>query len=172
MDRRIFLARGLLILIGSQALCFSPANAQSSLRQQLVGVWTYVHNYNILPDGKRIEPQGPEGTGKGILVLDAPGRFVLNMIRADIPKFALNNRQQGTEAENKAAAQGAIAYFGTYEVDEPNKALTMKIEYSSFPNFNGSTQRRDIKLENDELTITNTTGASGGTAYITWKRSK
>ena len=172
MDRRIFLARGLLILIGSQVLCFSPAAAQSSLRQQLVGVWTYVHNYNILPDGKRIEPQGPEGTGKGILVLDAPGRFVLNMIRADIPKFALNNRQQGTEAENKAAAQGAIAYFGTYEVDEPNKALTMKIEYSSFPNFNGSTQRRDIKLENDELTITNTTGASGGTAYITWKRSK
>ena len=76
------------------------------------------------------------------------------------------------QAENKAAAQGAIAYFGTYEVDEPNKALTMKIEYSSFPNFNGSTQRRDIKLENDELTITNTTGASGGTAYITWKRSK
>jgi hypothetical protein len=172
MDRRIFLARGLLILIGSQVLCFSPAAAQSSLRQQLVGVWTYVHNYNVLPDGKRIEPQGPQGTGKGILVLDATGRFVLNMIRADIPKFTSNNRQQGTEAENKAVAQGVIAYFGTYEVDEPNKALTMKIEYSSFPNFNGSTQRRDIKLENDELTITNTTGASGGTAYITWKRSK
>ena len=48
----------------------------------------------------------------------------------------------------------------------------MKIEYSSFPNFNGATQRREIKLENDELTITNSTAASGGTAYIMWKRSK
>ena len=172
MDRGVFLVGGVSILIGSQALCLSPANAQSSLRQQLVGVWTYVHNYNILPDGKRIEPQGPEGTGKGILVLDASGRFVLNLIRADIPKFASNNRQQGTEAENKAAAQGAIAYFGTYDVDEPSKTLTMKIEYSSFPNFNGATQRREIKLENDELTITNSTAASGGTAYIMWKRSK
>ena len=172
MDRRAFLVRGVSILIGCQALCLSPANAQSSLRQQLVGVWTYVHNYNIFPDGKRIEAHGREGTGKGILVLDASGRFVLNLIRADIPKFASNNRQQGTEVEYKATAQGAIAYFGTYEVDEPNKALTMKIDYSPFPNFNGSTQRREIKLENDELTITNGTAASGGTAYIMWKRSK
>ena len=172
MDRRIVVAATLSILAGSQAFCFSPAAAQSSLQRQLVGVWTYVHNYNVLPDGKRIEPQGPAGTGKGILILDAGGRFVLNMIRADLPKFASNNRQQGTDAENKAVSQGAIAYFGTYEVDEPAKALTLKIEYSSYPNFNGSTQRRGIELKNDELTITNTAGASGGTAYIAWKRSK
>jgi len=48
----------------------------------------------------------------------------------------------------------------------------MRIELSSFPNFNGLQQRRSIKLENDELTVINPTGASGGTAYITWKRVK
>jgi hypothetical protein len=68
--------------------------------------------------------------------------------------------------------QGVIVYYGTYEVEEPSKSLVMRVEYSSFPNFNGAQQRRDIKLENDELTVINAAGASGGTAHIIWKRAK
>jgi lipocalin-like protein len=152
---------------------FVPAAAQSpSLRQRLVGTWTYVHNYNVMPDGKRIEPQGPQGIGKGIFVVDANGRFVWNIIRSDIPKFGSNNRQNGTDAENKATVQGVLAYFGTYEVDESNKSLIMRIEYSSFPNFNGAEQRRTVKIENDELTVINSGAASGGTANVIWKRVK
>ena len=172
MDRRTALALVLSAVIGGSAFCLDPASAQGSLRQQLVGVWTLVHNYNVLPDGKRIEPSGPQGTGKGIFIVDASGHFSWTLIRGDLPKFASNNRQAGTDAENKAVAQGAIAYFGTYEVDENSKTLTMHIEYSSYPNFNGATQRRNIKLENDELTVMNPAGASGGTAYVVWKRAK
>jgi Lipocalin-like domain len=172
MDRRMALVVSLSVLIGGSAFSIHPASAQGSLRQQLVGVWTLVHNYNILPDEKRLEPSGPQGTGKGIFIADASGRFSWTLIRADLPKFASNNRQSGTDAENKAVAQGALAYFGTYEIDEDSKALTMHIEYSSYPNFNGATQRRNIKLENDELTIINSAGASGGTAYVIWKRVK
>jgi RecA-family ATPase len=90
----------------------------------------------------------------------------------DAARIALTLMPMSTEEANKAAIAMIEGLKGTYEVDEPNKALTMKIEYSSFPNFNGATQRREIKLENDELTIINTTAASGGTAYITWKRIK
>src|SRR5262245_44915784 len=146
---------------------FAPAAGQSPpLRQQIVGTWAYVHNYNVMPDGKRTEPQGPQGIGKGIFILDSNGRFVWNLIRSDIPKFASNNRQNGSDAENKAAVQGTIAYYGTYEVDEASKSLIMRIEYSSFPNFNGVEQRRTVKLENDELTVINSTAASGGTANL------
>lgn len=152
---------------------FAPAAAQSpSLRQQIIGTWTYVHNYNVMPDGKRIEPQGPQGIGKGIFILDPNGRFVWNLIRSDLPKFTSNNRQKGTDAENKAVVQGVLAYYGTYEVDESNKSLIMRIEYSSFPNFNGAEQRRTIKLENEELTVINSGAASGGTANLIWKRVK
>jgi hypothetical protein len=159
-------------LIGG-VLSAGPAAAQpSSLKQQIVGTWVYVHNYNIMPDGTRTEPQGPEGTGKGMFMLDSGGRFMWSLIRADIPKFAANNRQKGTDAENRATVQGVIVYYGTYEVEEPSKSLVMRVEYSSFPNFNGAQQRRDIKLENDELTVINAAGASGGTAHIIWKRAK
>jgi hypothetical protein len=56
--------------------------------------------------------------------------------------------------------QGVLAYYGSYEVDENNKSLIMRIEFSSFPNFNGAEQRRTIKLENDELTVINSGAAS------------
>jgi hypothetical protein len=36
--------------------------------------------------------------------------------RADLPKFAANNRNVGTPEENKAIVQGSFAYFGTYTV--------------------------------------------------------
>jgi hypothetical protein len=168
MDRRTALLTTMALLGGLDA---ARAVAQTaSLKQQLVGTWTYVLAYNILPNGTRIEPQGQNG--KGILVLDASGRFVWTLIKPDLPKFASNNRQTGTDAENRAVVQGTLAYYGTYEVDEAAKALVMHIEVSSFPNFNGATQRRSVKLENDELTVINAAGASGGTAYVSWKRAK
>src|SRR5215207_9342457 len=129
------------------AFQINPVTAQGSLRERLIGTWIYVHNYNVGPDGKRFEPQGPEGTGKGILILDAGGRFVWNLIRADIPKFASNNRQKGTDVENRAVSQGAVGYYGTYQVEDSSNTLTMRIEFSSFPNFNGTEQKRTIKLE-------------------------
>jgi hypothetical protein len=158
------------ILLAALTFCVGPSAAQSSLRQQLVGTWTYVNAYNILPDGKRIEPQGQNG--KGIMVMDAAGRFVWSLIRADLPKFGSNNRQTGTDTENRGVAQGVLTYYGTYDVDDFGKTLLMRIEYSSYPNFNGQQQHREIKLENDELTVINSAGASGGTAYVIWRRLK
>ena len=155
-----------MALLGGLGFSVGSAAAQSSsLRQQLVGTWTYASGYNLMPDGSRTDVQGPNG--KGILIMDAGGHFAWTLIRSDIPKLASNNRQTGTDAENRAVVQGVITYYGTYEVDEPGKSLLMRIELSSFPNFNGLQQRRSIKLENDELTVINPTGASGGTAYIT-----
>jgi len=169
MDRKSALVTMVTLLAGL-GFCVGTAAAQSSLKQQLIGTWTYVIAYNIMPNGARIEPQGPNG--KGILIMDANGRFVWDLIKPDLPRFASNNRQTGTEAENRAVVQGALACFGTYEVDEAGKALVMHIEYSSFPNFNGAEQRRSIKIENDELTVINSAGASGGTAYVSWTRVK
>src|SRR4029079_8890209 len=158
----------LSLTIGSIA-CVDTAAAQS-LQYRLAGMWTYVDKYNDMPDGRRIRPMGPNG--KGILMLDPGGRFSWVYVRPDIPKFASNNRQTGTDAENKAVAQGSLAYFGTYTIDEQNNSIVMRIEYSSFPNFNGAEQRRSIKFDGEQLIIINQAAASGGTAYATWKRAQ
>jgi hypothetical protein len=51
--------------------------------------------------------------------------------------------------------------------------MTMRIAAGSFPNWNGSEQKRIITISGDEMRVTNPTPPSGGgTAYLVWKRLK
>ena len=61
------------------------------------------------PDGTKIEPFGPNA--KGILVFDATGRFATQVMAADRPKFASNNRMIGTPDEYKAFFTGRRRLF-------------------------------------------------------------
>jgi len=48
--------------------------------------------------------------------------------RSDLPKFASNNRNDGTSDEYKAIVQGSIAHFGTYTVNEADMATPGRTE--------------------------------------------
>lgn len=158
-------------LVGSAVLGVGAAYAQpAGLKQRIVGSWTLVSLQVIGPDGKRIMP-GAGPNAKGMLALDPAGRFSWTLLNPDIPKVASNALTTATDAEKKAMGQGTLTYFGTYLVDEAASALVMHIEVSSYPNWNGQEQRRTIKLENDQLTLTNPVGASGGAATSIWKRA-
>jgi lipocalin-like protein len=58
-------------------------------------------------------------------------------MRSDLAKFASNNRAQATAEGGKAVAQGKVALYGTYKINEGDKTLTTGIEGSSFPNLIG-----------------------------------
>jgi Lipocalin-like domain len=106
-------------------------------------------------------------------LIDRSGHFSIVIVRADIPKFASNNREKGTAEENQAAVHGSLAYFGTYAVDEANHALTVRIESSTYPNFEGSEQKRLYTLSGDTLTLANPTpSAGGGTAVQVRRRAR
>jgi lipocalin-like protein len=141
-----------------------------SLQQRMQGTWTLASNV-LDQGGNKTEPYGPGA--KGSVVLTNNGRVILAITRADIPKFASNNRTTGTPEENKAAVAGSIAYFGTYTVNDADKILTMHLEGSSFPNWVGTDQKRTIELSGDELKFINTAPSGGpGTITVTWKRVK
>jgi hypothetical protein len=110
------------------ALLPSPvALAQTALA--VAGTWTLVSSV-IERDGAKTDQFG--SGAKGMLVLDANGRFVLTIIGPDIPKFASNNRAGGTPEENKAVVSRSIAMIGTYLVDPAAKTLTFRVESSTF----------------------------------------
>src|SRR5207302_2023394 len=67
------------------------------------------------------------------------------------PKIAAGARVKGTPAENKAVAEGSIAHYGRYVVEDGGKTLTMHIETSTFPNWDGTTQKRPMKVSGDTL---------------------
>jgi hypothetical protein len=136
--------------------------------KDLVGTWANVSNVSVRPDGSKADIFGPRGTGTAIF--GSNGRFAIININPDTPKFASNNRAQGTPEENKAAVLGAIALYGTYSV--ANKVIAFKVEGSSFPNWTGTEQKRTIKsFTKDQFTWT-LPASIGGTAEVTWKRMK
>ena len=78
-------------------------------------------------------------------------------MRADRAKYAIDNFgqfAQATAEENKATAQGTITYFGTYSVNEPDRTIAIHVEGSSFPNWNGTDQKRLFEITEDELKLT------------------
>ena len=146
------------------------SDKKGSLKQQVVGAWTLKSNV-LDQGGTKTEPYGADA--KGSVILTGNGRVALVITRADIPKFASNNRTTGSAEENKAAVAGTIAYFGTYTVNEPQKQLVMRLEGCTFPNWTGTEQKRTLELSGDEMKFINQAPSMGaGTITVTWKRVK
>ena len=145
----------LAVLLASTA--GSGALAQSA--KDLVGAWTLVS-----ADAYGSNP-------KGTLIFDANGHFSAQFMRSDLPKYASNNRTQGTPEEYKATVQGYIGYFGTYAYNGAD--LVFHIEGSSFPNWNGTDQKRtNVTTTGDELKYSQPTPSAGGPPIVVvWKRA-
>ena len=142
----------------------------STLAQQIQGSWILVSIYNE-QDGKKIEPFGSKP--RGSLILTPEGHFSMIFMRANLPKFASNNRVKGTAEENQAVVQGSHAYYGTYAVaSEKEQTVNLHIEGNTFPNSDGQDQKRVMTVTGDELRVTNPTPTIGGVAYVIWKRAK
>jgi hypothetical protein len=86
----------------------------------------------VRPDGGRSPLFGADP--KGIAFFDRNDHYIISVMSSDRPAFAVNDRMRGTAEENKATSQGTITYFGTYSVDETDRATLIHIDASSFPN--------------------------------------
>ena len=125
-----------LLFLGTALPSGDAVAQQKTLKEQLVGAWTYVSVDIVCPDGNRIPLFGPNPSG--LASFDSNGRYLLLTARSGQPKFASNNRMEGTAEENKTIVQGSIAHFGRYTVNEADKTITFHIETSTFPNWNGA----------------------------------
>jgi hypothetical protein len=132
----------------------APAVAKS-MKEAIVGTWSLLIDDAVKPDGTHTPNFGPNPIG--IAMFAADGHFAVAITRAGRPKFASNNRTTGTADENKAVVAGSNAFFGTYAVNEGDKALILRVEGSTYPNLEGTTQTRTITslTAGDELTWTN-----------------
>ena len=156
------------------ALSAGTAAAQTAkgLKEQIVGTWNFVVAEVAAPDGKKSFPFGE--APKGILIFTADGRFAQIHVAGDVPKIASNNRMTGTPEEYAAIMKRSLSVFGTYTVDEAAKTVTYNIVSSSFPNWEGEAQTRNIdKLTDDEFVNTNpNVGGGRGSASNLYRRVK
>ncbi|HYL50085.1 MAG TPA: lipocalin-like domain-containing protein [Stellaceae bacterium] len=148
----------------------SPAQ-QKSLKQQIVGTWTYVSVEITKSDGSHIQNFGDKPNG--VAVFDRDGHFVIAVTRSDLPKYASNNRMTGTANENQATVQGSLAQFGTYKVNDTDHSLMLHVTGSSYPNIVGTDRKFIITaMTRSEMKWTIPAATTGGTAATVLKRSE
>jgi Lipocalin-like domain len=155
-----------LSAISALGLALSGGNAAAQSAKDLVGSWTPVS----------VDAYGPNP--KGSLIFEANGRYSLQLIRPDLPKYQSNNRTQATPAEYRITVEGSLSHLGTYSVSGTD--LIFHVEASTFPNWTGTDQKRiNLSVTGDELKYTNL-GPSGGyqrlvpadAPFVVWRRVK
>jgi len=171
MNRRDVLVFSAIVALGIGVLPSNAIAQQRTLKEQLVGTWTLVSAETYAQDGTKSALFGADP--KGILILDAGGRFAQIQVRSDRPRFKSSNRLEGTPEENKAALAGGVGQFGTWSVNEPDKTLNVHMDgVVHFPNEEGTDQQRSVSVTADELKVINFQSRAGGRAELVYKRAK
>jgi hypothetical protein len=157
-----------IVVVAAAVMVLSGA-ARAENAADLRGTWVLVSSVTD-KDGKKTEQFGSGAAG--MMTLDGSGRFMLTIIGPGLPRFAANSRAAGTAEENKAVMSKSIAMIGTYSQNPADKTLTFKVESSTFPNWNGTQQKRVIvAATKDELKYITPTASSGGVGRVTWRRA-
>jgi hypothetical protein len=168
MNLRVIFAACTIATFGLSMITFDALGQQQSLKDQLVGTWTLLSWEQKKGDGTKVERYG---TGpNGIAAFDARGRYIITVMRSDRAKYASNALWQGTPEENKETADGTITYFGTYSINEADSSIAIHVEGSSFPNWNGTDQKRFVAIAGEQLTLT-VRPAAGDVIDVIWKRA-
>ncbi|MEW6738244.1 MAG: lipocalin-like domain-containing protein [Acidobacteriota bacterium] len=139
-------------------------------QKQLVGTWTLIEAPEIRPDGSRGQTFGPNP--KGLLIIDESGQYSLQIFQADRPRFVSGDKRRGTDKEYQAAVLGMSSHFGHCLLDEAHGVIIFRIEQASFPNWDGTEQKRQYQLSGDVLTY-QVPAAASGNGIITissWRR--
>ena len=171
MNRRSIFGVSAMTAMG---LAFVPSNAvsqQKSLKDQLVGAWTIVSRNSTAADGTKVQdPIGPNP--RGILILDASGRYATVTANRDRPKFTTGNRLEIPAEQFKATVVGFAANFGTWSVSEADKTMTMHYEGALFPNIEGAELKNSVSLTGDELKLAGAIPVLGGRSETVDRRAK
>jgi len=145
-------------------LCGFNVSAQS-----LQGTWSLVAVENQNADGTKTYPYGTNPVG--LLVFDTGGRYAMQILKAERPRVAANDKNKATPEENAALVQGNNSHFGKVDVDEKAHVITFHIEHAFYPNWEGTIQSRSYTLEGDTFQYLGATTSGGTTiAKVVWKR--
>jgi len=158
MDKRAFMCAA------AAALAAAPAIAQQA--PPISGSWKLVTVTQTNADGSKVELFGKDPLGGVIFSPD--GHFSVLFMRNDLPKFKAGARTSASPDESHAVVLGSLGYSGKYTVD--GDALTMVVDASTFPAWNGQTQKRKYTLRGDRLEWVGITGVQGAGVAVKLKR--
>jgi Lipocalin-like domain len=157
------------------ALCLTSALLVSAVHADevapapsLAGTWTLVAADVLRPDGTRARDYG--AAPKGLMMIDTQGHYSIQIFKSERLHFASGEKLTGTPAEFEAAVLGSSTHFGTISIDAAGGTLTFHIDNASFPNWEGTAQKRSYRLEGDELSYRVPARPDGNIPISIWRR--
>lgn len=159
-----------MLTAGLLTLMLAAAPDAAPQPNELTGSWEMVDAYEILATGERITTYGEHP--QGMMMVDAAGRYAIQIYRPGRPRFAAGEKAKGTSDELRTALIGASTHFGRVRVDRAAHTLVFEIAASVYPNWEGTRQVRSYQLRDGVLTYAVPAAASGnGTiAWSVWRR--
>jgi len=152
------------------ALALMATGAVQAADFPLAGTWTLTAADRITPAGVREHDYG--AAPKGRLIVDAAGRYSLQIFKSERTGFASGDKKRGAAEEYADAALGSSTHYGTIAIDEAAHQLLFKIDGASFKNWEGTTQRRNYELKGDALSWKVPTAPDGNTPISEWRRER
>ena len=144
----------------------------SSVRDQLPGTWDCTL-WEFREDATGATSLPWDGHAKGRFMFDERGRVSLHMMRADRPGARPSSGPNWagalTRDEMLALLDGYLAYWGTYEVDETMRLITIHVEGSLRPGWVRVDQHRYYEISpNGDITLIY--NVPGGVHRLTWRK--
>lgn len=167
------LRRRSLALCAIASLLFSAGSVWAQATPEsdsLAGTWVLTAADEIGADGIRKPSYGPEP--RGVLIVDADGRYSLQVFRSGRRRFASGSKRRGTPEEYADAVLGMSSHVGHCYIDSQNGMLVFRIELASYPNWEGTEQLRSYTLTGDLLAYRIPAAATGDgiIAISEWRR--
>ncbi len=122
--------------------------AAPSARDQLIGVWQLVRQFNAGKDGSEI-PVAPRQ--RGHISWDRSGRVWVLLYNEG--RKAPADPRTPTLEEYREMYSGVVTYFGHYEVDEAKQTVTHHIEASASPALIGTDLVRRYEFSGNRVTL-------------------
>lgn len=137
----------------------------------LAGTWTLTAADRLYPDGERAHDYGDHPQGR--LIIDAQGRYSLQIFDGDRLRIASGDKATATPQELSSAVTGSSTHYGTVAVDPAAHLLVFRIAGASFANWDGTEQRRKYVLTADSLSYQVPTPRADGSVPISeWRRER
>jgi hypothetical protein len=109
------------------------ATTATAAEPALAGTWTLTAADRLKPDGSRSRDYGEHP--KGRLIIDAQGRYSLQIFKAERLRVASGDKATATPDEFASAALGSSTHYGTVAIDPAAHVLVFRIEGASFANW-------------------------------------
>lgn len=127
-------------------------------------------------DGTAHHPLGRDA--EGLIVYTREGFFSGQMMQKGRPKFAQARQSAaqkdfGSDAEVRAAFNGYVAYYCTYDVDEAKRIVNHRIVSALIPNWEGQVNVRHYEFKGDVLVLRSppmTVNGRQGRSVLHWRR--